>query len=276
VLPMPSEQDLRRVVRRTYANLAGPTKPGVACCSSRSSPKSRFEACCRAPYSDAELSTIPSSARSISAGCGNPVNLAEIKRGETVLDLGSGGGVDAFLAASKTGREGMVIGVDSTPEMIWRARGVAQEAACGNVEFRLGEIEHLPVESSSVDTVISNCVINLSPDKDAVFREAFRVLKPGGRLAISDIVISGSLPEVVRKSAKAWASCVSGAINEQEYLKGISEAGFTNVEVKQKAAVPWKAIAAGYSRGKKRKSPIPSFQIISEEIVATKPAKPTV
>ena len=270
---MPREEDLRRVVRRSYADLAGATKRGVGCCPPRSSPRVGFEACCRAPYSAAELSKIPPSARAITAGCGNPVVLTEIGRGQTVLDLGSGGGVDAFLAASKTGRQGKVIGVDSTPEMIWRAREAAQEAHRSNVEFRLGEIERLPLESSSVDTVISNCVINLSPDKDAVFREAFRVLKLGGRLAISDIVISGSLPKAVKNDAKAWASCVSGAIGEQEYLNKISGAGFSNIQVKQRVAVSWKAIGLAHSQGKKRQRPIPSFEIISEEIVATKPGK---
>ncbi|MEM3531507.1 MAG: arsenite methyltransferase [Candidatus Methanomethyliaceae archaeon] len=164
-------------------------------------------------------------------GCGNPVALASIKEGETVLDLGSGGGIDVFLAAKKVGTKGKVIGVDMTEEMINKARDVASKYGYNNVEFRLGEIENLPIESESVDVIISNCVINLSPDKERVFREAYRVLKPGGRIMISDLVTEGELPETLKKSFDAWANCVAGALEKNDYLGVIRKAGFKNVKI---------------------------------------------
>jgi SAM-dependent methyltransferase len=164
-------------------------------------------------------------------GCGTPVALASLKEGDTVLDLGSGGGIDVFLAARKVGPHGKAVGVDMSEEMVLRARASASEYGYENVEFRLGEIEDLPVEDNSMNVVISNCVINLSPDKHKVFREAYRVLKPGGRMMISDLVTYGGLPDEVKKSFSAWAGCVAGALEKNQYLDMICRAGFRDVKV---------------------------------------------
>ena len=164
-------------------------------------------------------------------GCGNPTAMASLKPGETVLDLGSGGGIDCFLAASAVGETGKVIGVDMTPEMVSRARENAEKAGLKNVEFRLGEIEHLPAEDKSVDAIISNCVINLSPEKDKVFREAYRVLKPGGRLAVSDMVATAPLPEEVRKDLSLISACVGGAERVESIKRMLEETGFEEVKV---------------------------------------------
>lgn len=182
-------------------------------------------------YTEEDLRDLPDTVIGSLAGCGNPTALASLKEGEVVLDLGSGGGIDAFLAAKKVGPKGQVIGIDMTEDMVKLASENAKKVAAKNVEFRLGEIEDLPVEDHSVDVVISNCVINLSPDKDKVFEEAFRILKPGGRMLISDIVKHGELPMGIRKSLEAWAGCVAGALGEEEYLQKISNAGFNSVEV---------------------------------------------
>jgi len=181
-------------------------------------------------YSEEELGTIPQEAN-LGLGCGNPTALAGLSKGEVVLDLGSGGGIDCFLASSAVGEGGKVIGVDMTPPMIDQARATARSHGYRNVEFRLGEIENLPVADASVDTVISNCVINLSPDKPRVFREAFRALKPGGRLMVSDIVLVGELPASVKDSSDAYVSCLAGAVSKEEYLSAIGEAGFQRVEI---------------------------------------------
>lgn len=165
-----------------------------------------------------------------SFGCGNPVAIASLREGEVVLDLGSGVGFDCFLAAKKVGEKGGVIGVDMTPEMIDKARENARKGNYRNVEFRLGEIENLPVVDGSVDAVISNCVINLSPNKERVFEEAFRVLKPGGRLIVSDIVLLKELSEALKKSEEAYINCVSGAVRKEEYIKLIEEAGFKRLK----------------------------------------------
>jgi SAM-dependent methyltransferase len=171
-------------------------------------------------------------------GCGNPTALASLKEGERVLDLGSGGGFDCFLAAKKVGKTGKVIGVDMTPEMLDKARANARKGKYTNVEFRLGEIENLPVADRSVDVVISNCVINLSPDKKRVFEEAFRVLAPRGRLMVSDIVLLEELPEVVRNSAEAYGACVAGAEMKSKYLELIEKAGFRDVKVVEETNFP--------------------------------------
>ena len=180
-------------------------------------------------YEAEDVSELPAEVTDMSLGCGDPVTLASLQAGQTVLDLGAGGGIDCFLAAKRVGPAGHVIGVDMTPQMIDRARANKEKLGASNVEFRLGEIEHLPVADGSVDVVISNCVINLSPDKPQVFREAFRVLKPGGRLAVSDIVTDGPLPEVVKRDMSAWAGCISGALDRGEYIAAIEAAGFTDV-----------------------------------------------
>jgi len=181
---------------------------------------------------DTNVSDLPSEVTDISLGCGDPVTLASLIEGQTVLDLGSGGGIDCFLAAKKVGKTGKVIGVDMTPAMIDRARINKEKMGVKNVDFRLGEIEHLPVSDDSVDVIISNCVINLSPDKPGVFREAYRVLKPGGKLAVSDIVTEGDLPDIIKESLSAWAGCIAGAMDVNDYVKGLQEAGFVDVQVK--------------------------------------------
>jgi len=182
-------------------------------------------------YSARELTDLPESVTDVALGCGNPTAIAGLKPGEVVLDLGSGGGIDCFLAARQVGPQGRVIGLDMTPEMIKLARQNAKKIGASNVEFRYGEMEDMPLPDESVDVIISNCVINLSPDKGEVFSEAYRVLRPGGRLAVSDIVTYGPLPEVVRSNLEAWAGCVSGALDETVYLDKMRQAGFTEVEV---------------------------------------------
>lgn len=185
-------------------------------------------------YSDEELGDLPDSVTGLSLGCGNPTAIAELQPGETVLDLGSGGGIDCFLAARQVGPEGQVIGLDMTPDMIKIARRNAKRIGATNVDFRYGEMEEMPLPDSSVDVVISNCVINLSPDKDAVFAEVIRVLRPGGRMSVSDIVLNGELPQPIRDSLDAWAGCIAGALDEGDYLGKIEAAGFEGVEVESK------------------------------------------
>jgi arsenite methyltransferase len=182
-------------------------------------------------YSAQELADLPESVTDMVLGCGNPTAIAELKPGEVVLDLGSGGGIDCFLAARQVTSQGRVIGLDMTPKMVKLARQNAKKVGATNVEFRYGEMEDMPLPDESVDVIISNCVINLSPDKDRVFSEAYRVLRPGGRLAVSDIVTYGPLPEVVRSSLEAWVGCVAGALDETAYLDKVRQAGFTEVEV---------------------------------------------
>jgi arsenite methyltransferase len=225
---------LKGAIRERYGQLA--KSSGGSCCGATPIAKSGSSCCesssinSQAAYTEEELRSLPEKAMAASAGCGNPTALAELKPGETVLDLGSGGGIDIFLSAHKVGPEGKAIGVDMTPEMIDLARENASRSGLTNVEFRLGEIEHLPVADESVDIIISNCVINLSTDKDSVFKEAYRVLKRGGRILVSDVMAEG-LPDKVRKSFVAWSQCVGGAIPLGEYTKKIRDVGFSNVEV---------------------------------------------
>ncbi len=220
------EKEVKKFVKKRYGEIAK-TEGSVCSCGCMPSPN---EIAMRIGYSEEDLKNIPG-VSSMGLGCGNPVALASLKKGETVLDLGSGGGIDVFLAAKKVGPKGKVIGVDMTEEMIRKARATASKHGYENVEFRLGEIENLPIEEASVDVVISNCVINLSPDKEKVFREAYRVLKPTGRIMISDIVTEGELPEEVKKSFEAWAGCVAGALEKRQYLNTIRRAGFEKVRI---------------------------------------------
>ncbi|MCK5548080.1 MAG: arsenite methyltransferase, partial [Thermoplasmata archaeon] len=193
-------------------------------------------------YSEQELGSIPKGA-DLGLGCGNPTALASLKAGETVLDLGSGGGFDCFLAARQVGETGKVIGVDMTPEMLEKARLNAKKGGYDNVEFRLGEIENLPAADNSVDVVISNCVINLAPDKGKVFREAFRVLKPGGRLMVSDMVLLKELPDSIKNSIQAYIGCLSGAMMKDDYLEAIKAAGFHEVDVHDEKSFPVELMA---------------------------------
>ncbi|MBM3143843.1 MAG: arsenite methyltransferase [Chloroflexi bacterium] len=230
--------DIRTVVRERYGSIAEKFQPGsqADCCAPSQS------SCCGSEnevqmgaiaqlYDDPAAFELPADVTDLSLGCGDPVTLASLEEGQIVLDLGSGGGIDCFLAAKKVGPTGKVIGVDMTPAMIERARANKSKVSAENVEFRLGEIEHLPVADGTVDVIISNCVINLSPDKPQVFREAFRVLRPGGRLAVSDIVTDGDLPDVIKNSLSAWAGCIAGALDVKDYIAAIQQAGFTEVDV---------------------------------------------
>ncbi|MEL7562977.1 arsenite methyltransferase [Dehalogenimonas sp. 4OHTPN] len=223
------DSEIKSYVKERYGGIArsgGGCGCNTGCCGSPSP-----DLISRAiGYSDEDLSAVPEGAN-LGLGCGNPTAIAALKPGETVLDLGSGAGFDAFLAARQVGPTGKVIGVDMTPDMLSRARENARKGDIANVEFRQGEIENLPVASGTVDTIISNCVINLSPDKPKVFAEAFRVLKPGGRIAVSDIVLTEPLPEYIRDSVAAYTACVAGAILKDEYLAAIRKAGFEKVQI---------------------------------------------
>jgi arsenite methyltransferase len=222
------EKKIKEVVKRRYAQIA--KQDQQSCCSSCAcevSPLSQAEAI---GYLREDLEHIPEEAV-MGLGCSNPTAIADLKAGEVVLDLGAGAGVDVFLAANKVGSTGRVIGVDMTEEMVDKAKGIATTRGYHNVEFRLGEIEKLPVEDESVDVIISNCVINLSPDKSKVFHEAYRTLKPGGKLTVSDIVSEGALPDEIKNDPEAWAGCIAGALEQQEYLKKIKKAGFGDVQV---------------------------------------------
>ena len=182
-------------------------------------------------YGNAETGSLPESAVAASLGCGNPTALIELREGQTVLDLGSGGGIDVLLSAKRVGPTGKVYGLDMTDEMLALARENQHKAGATNVEFLKGEIEHIPLPDNSVDVVISNCVINLSSDKAAVLREAYRVLKPGGRFAVSDVVVRGDVPDAVRRSMELWVGCVAGALHENEYRQFLAAAGFESVDV---------------------------------------------
>ncbi len=211
-------------VREHYA---GHARAGSSCCS----PGADAACCDDASYSVQLLEGLPADVAGFTLGCGNPIDAAALRPGETVLDLGSGGGLDCFLAAKQVGPAGRVVGVDMTPEMLERARAAAARIGAVNVEFRQGFLESLPVADGSVDAVISNCVINLSPDKPQVFREIARVLKPGGRVAVSDIVIDGEMPAALRDDPEAWSACLAGAIDWREYAQGLEQAGLIEVKV---------------------------------------------
>jgi SAM-dependent methyltransferase len=222
-----SDSEIKDFVKNRYGEIA---RIESCCCSSSCCGGNSLDIAQRIGYSEEDLGRIPPQA-SMGLGCGNPVALASLKEGETVLDLGSGAGMDVFLAASEVGEKGKVIGVDMTEEMVDRARKTALGHGFDNVEFRLGEIENLPVENDSIDVIISNCVINLAPDKGKVFNEAYRVLKSGGRLMVSDLVTEEELPQEVRESFDAWAGCIAGALPKGEYLDAIGRAGFEDVRI---------------------------------------------
>lgn len=244
---MSKEEAIKEAVRDHYGEIAaavlgdgeqasccGPRQAAASCCGPAATAEALPEAegCGAVGHYPAEaLADLPDSVTAVSLGCGNPTALADLRPGETVLDLGSGGGIDCFMAAKQVGPGGSVIGLDMTPAMVKLARQNAKKVGLDNVDFRYGEMEDMPIASGSVDVILSNCVINLSPDKDAVFSEAFRVLKPGGRLAVSDIVTNDPLPDLVRRHAEAWAGCVAGALDEADYLAKIRAAGFYDVAV---------------------------------------------
>ncbi len=236
-----SPKEIRAFVQDRYRKIARgqggccDTNTGslTGCCGSE--PRHTHEIGTKIGYSPAELSEVPQGAN-LGLGCGNPTAISTLKPGEVVLDLGSGAGMDVFLAAAQVGSSGKVIGVDMTQEMIDKARENAQKAGTTNVEFRLGTIESLPLENESIDAIISNCVINLSPEKEVVFKEAYRVLKPGGRLMISDIVLEQHLPKPIAESVAAYAGCIAGAEIRERYLAMIKDAGFAEIETASKGS----------------------------------------
>jgi arsenite methyltransferase len=225
-------EKIKEHVKKRYGKIATTecSSCSSSCCSSSTCGHPPQYVAWKLGYSPDDIEGVPEESV-LGLGCGNPVALASLKEGETVLDLGSGGGIDVFLASKKVGTTGKVIGVDMTEEMVTRAEATASKYGYRNVEFRLGEIESLPLEDESVDVVISNCVINLALDKLKVFQEAYRVLKPDGRLLVSDLVTLGELPEDVRRSFDAWAGCIAGALEKGDYLTKIADAGFENVKV---------------------------------------------
>lgn len=239
-------EEVQKIVRERYGKIA---KESSSCCCGDSKANLEVSPCCgnssaaaesvskQIGYTDADINAVPEGAN-LGLGCGNPIALASLKKGEIVLDLGSGGGFDCFLASEKVGAKGKVIGVDMTAEMLDKSRENARNGGYKNVEFRLGEIENLPVADNSVDVIISNCVINLSNNKKRVFQEAFRVLKPGGRLMVSDIVVLKDLPDFIRESIDAYIGCVAGAMRKDEYLKAIRASGFEKVKVMREDTYP--------------------------------------
>jgi len=270
----PSSEEIRIHVRDHYGKIAESFQAGQpadcgcgtsegSCCTPEGSAVSTL-------YQISEAKELPAAVTDISLGCGDPISLAELQSGQVVLDLGSGGGIDCFLAGQKVGPTGYVIGVDMTPAMLDRARANKQKLAADNVEFRLGEIEHLPVADATVDVIISNCVINLSPDKPQVFREAYRVLKPGGKLAVSDIVTDGPLPAGIRESLSAWASCVAGALDVNDYLAAIRQAGFGEITL-GRTNLPIEMVEEGISQlGEMGVAVISSETLVAEKVFSAR------
>lgn len=233
------DKKIKKAVREGYAKIAKQESSSCSCCESTDLVQDISK---KIGYTDEEINAVPEGAN-LGLGCGNPVALASLKEGETVLDLGSGAGFDSFLAANKVGKKGKVIGVDMTPEMIEKARENAGKDNYTNVEFRLGELENLPVADNFVNVIISNCVINLVPDKKRVFEEAFRVLKPGGKLMVSDIVLLQELPDFIKNSVKAYIGCLSGAIMKDKYIETMEAAGFTDVKIIEEISFPIECLA---------------------------------
>lgn len=274
-------KDIKKMVREGYAKIA---KQKSSCCAP-------VDSCCttsdlaeeiskKIGYTDEELRSVPQGAN-LGLGCGNPVALVNLKEGETVLDLGCGAGFDCFIASKMVGEKGRVIGVDMTPEMIEKARENAEKGGYENVEFRLGEIENLPAADNCVDVVISNCVINLSPDKEKVFKEAFRVLKPGGRMMVSDIVLLTELPEFIKNSVEAYVGCISGAIMRDDYIEEIKRAGFQDVKIVDETHFPIECMANDSTVkaiAKNLKMPLEEIMesansVLSIKVYAVKPVK---
>jgi arsenite methyltransferase len=225
--------EIKEVVKEKYGQAALRVMTGGAsgCCGSQPAPLGAVDPITANLYDEQQTGGLPAEAVMASLGCGNPTALAELHAGEVVLDLGSGGGIDVLLSARRVGPTGKAFGLDMTDEMLALARENQRKAGIQNVEFLKGEIENVPLPDSSVDVIISNCVINLSADKDRVLREAFRVLKPGGRLAVSDVVVRGAIPAEIRRSVELWVGCLSGALDESDYLRKLKAAGFTEISI---------------------------------------------
>lgn len=236
------DEKIKKIVKDKYAKIAQQKSsccgPVSSCCGSKDTTEQISK---NLGYAPEEIRSVPEGAN-LGLGCGNPVALASIKAGDTVLDLGSGAGFDCFLAAPRVGEKGRVIGVDMTPDMVAKANENLNKGGYANVEFRLGEIESLPVEDDAVNIVISNCVINLSPDKLKVFQEVFRVLKPGGKFFISDIVLRHELPEDIKQSVEAYVGCVAGAILKDQYIDAIKGSGFQNIKILDESSFPIESI----------------------------------
>jgi len=226
-----SEKDIQEAVKEKYGAAARQATAGGTACCGGAAELSGCDPISRDLYDASEKRGLPAEALAASLGCGNPTSLAQLNPGETVLDLGSGGGIDVLLSAKRVGPTGKAYGLDMTDEMLALANENKRKAGAENVEFLRGEIEHIPLPDNSVDVIISNCVINLSADKDAVLREAFRVLKPGGRFAVSDVVTRGEILPEIRKSVLLWVGCVAGALGEDEYRNTLSAAGFEEIDV---------------------------------------------
>src|SRR5882724_11582283 len=228
-----SERNIKEIVKEKYGQAAlRANSGGSSCCGATAASASGFaDPITSNLYESLQTEGIPSEALLASLGCGNPTALAKLKTGETVLDLGSGGGIDVLLSAKRVGPTGKAYGLDMTDEMLALANENKQRAGADNVEFLKGEIEHIPLPDNSVDVVISNCVINLSADKDRVLREAFRVLKPGGRFAVSDVVTRGEMLPEIRRSVLAWIGCIAGALEEDQYRSKLEAAGFAQVDI---------------------------------------------
>ena len=268
-----NEAKVRKMVREGYGKIAKQENSNCGCgCGAVTNVSEQMG------YTKEELNAVPEGA-DLNLGCGNPVALASLKEGETVIDLGSGGGLDCFLAAKKVGSKGKVIGVDMTTEMLDRARANSKKGKYTNVEFRLGEIENLPVADNTADVIISNCVINLSPNKQRVFEEAYRVLKPNGRLMISDMVLLKDIPEAIVNNVEAYIGCIAGAEKKQDYLEQIKKAGFNKVEIVKETTLPFEVLVSDATAQQvmkqlkitKKKAEEIFGSVVSIRVSATKP-----
>lgn len=273
---MNANTDLKDIVRRKYGEAARRARSGgSSCCGAAPAASSCCDPITSNLYDAGQAGEVPGEALEASLGCGNPTALAELKPGETVLDLGSGGGIDVLLSARRVGPAGKAYGLDMTDEMLALAEENRRRSGLSNVEFLKGEIEAIPLPDASVDVIISNCVINLSGDKDRVLKEAFRVLKPGGRLAVSDVVVRGEVPAAIRRSMELWVGCIAGALSEDEYRSRLANAGFANVDVEVTRVYDVddaKAFLAGESVDADAIAKEVDGRIVSAFVRATKPA----
>ena len=268
-----NEAKVRKMVREGYGKIA---EQKSSCCDCGCGSVTNVSE--QVGYTREELKSVPEGA-DLNLGCGNPVAMASLKEGEIVIDLGSGGGLDCFLAANKVGIKGKVIGVDMTAEMLDKARANCRKGKFTNVEFRLGEIENLPVANNTADVIISNCVINLSPNKQRVFEEVYRVLKPNGRLMISDMVLLKEIPEAIAKSVEAYIGCIAGAEKRQDYLNHIKKAGFNKVEIVEETKLPFEVLVSDATAQQvikqlkitKQKAKEIFDSVVSIKVTATKP-----